>query len=282
MKKSMHTLLTAAAFAAAMGGTGVSNANAASFPQQMNIPVNAEYDPALDSPQDVYGPPEWFGQNTTTTAVTENIITNTTRTTVTVYGPPSMMSSLYAEQYGTSTTTVDTATTTMPTTTMPTTTTTMPTTTTEDILRLTTTTIMTVYGPPEVLSSLFSTTETTTADPFIHFTTTTVSPVYGPPSWLFPKGDVTFDYSVSSLDIAKMRNMLIYGTTVDMEELADVNGDGVFNIADLVATQKFVLGKESAFVSDIEDITKRTTTTAQLAYGPPIYYKATTETIAEK
>lgn len=280
MKKSMHTLLTAAAFAAAMGGTGVSNANAASFPQQMNIPVNAEYDPALDSPQDVYGPPEWFGQNTTTTAVTENIITNTTRTTVTVYGPPSMMSSLYAEQYGTTTTTVDTATTTMPTTTMPTTTTTMPTTTTEDFLRFTTTTIMTVYGPPEVMSSLFNRTTETTEEPFIAFTTTTLpQPAYGP-QMVYPRGDVTCDFQVDALDLAKMRNMLIDGLDFwDQDVIGDVNNDGVFNIADLVATQKFVLGKESTFVNDTPIAS---TTTVQPVYGPPIYYKATTETMAEK
>ncbi len=250
MKKSMHTLLTAAAFAAAMGGTVASNADAASFQQKINIPVKAEYDPSLDSPQDVYGPPEWFGQNTTT-AVTENIITNTTRTTVTVYGPPSVMSSLYAEQYGSTTSAEpDTATT-----------------TTEDFitttLRLTTTTIMTVYGPPEVMSSLFNRTTETTAESFITTTTTQLPQLaYGPPYLYMPRGDMTLDFQLDALDLAKMKNMLISGEHDEWDDkLADTNDDGEFNIADVVTMQNYLLGRIDEFELP------------QPVYGAPLIYE---------
>ena len=113
MKKTLHTLLTAAAFAAVMGSSNIQTAFAEDGYQPENPQINYEYDPAKDEPQDVYGPPSWFGQTTETTAPLVETLTTTTQTaTVMVYGPPAIMSSLFSKTTVTSTDDIITTTTT--------------------------------------------------------------------------------------------------------------------------------------------------------------------------
>ncbi|MBP3268953.1 MAG: hypothetical protein J6M07_11660, partial [Ruminococcus sp.] len=140
MKKTKQTLLTAAAFAAAMNMSAAGNVNAVTL-SEAELPASlANYDPSADEIQDVYGPAPNYNDDPVTT---ETLMTQTVPITTeiqTTYGPPIW------RWDDTSTTSIDTTTTTS-TTTVP-----VPlygpmpaytTTTTEPLAQL-------VYGPPQI------------------------------------------------------------------------------------------------------------------------------------
>lgn len=111
MKKTRKTILTAAAFAAAMNMTAASGANileAGAYNGE--APQAEEYDPSEEEIQDVYGPAPDYDVTTTMLETTTMLTTTSVQT---VYGPPWMF-----------------------------------TTTTEDYVDVTTTMPAAVYGPP--------------------------------------------------------------------------------------------------------------------------------------
>lgn len=110
MKKTIHTLLTAALFATANLSAAPVTAEESPTPAP---PPAAAYDPEMDQIQDVYGPPP------ITTVDPSALVDVTTTTTQPVYGTQATINL-------NSTTT---------------------TTTTEDLMRLTTTTVEILYGP---------------------------------------------------------------------------------------------------------------------------------------
>ena len=121
-----------------------------------------------------------------------------------------------------------------------------------------------VYGPPE----FFSTTTTEDAyDPATE-TETTMAVVYGPPSMMtteydpygnenpavygppsfFAKGDVNWDGSTDVFDLIRLRQVYSNSQTVDLDygySEYDVNLDGRLSIADLVALNRFLLGRST-------------------------------------
>lgn len=164
MKKTLHTLLTAAAFTAAMGGIYAANANAADNSQHNSCGIDLDEDETAV-----------FLKNTTPL---EKIITTTTETIV-----------------------------------------------------------------------------TTTTQPV-------AQPDYGPPYMYMPRGDMTLDFQLDALDLAKMRNMLISGEHDEWDDkLADTNNDGEFNIADVVTMQNYLLGRIDEFELP------------QPVYGAPLIYE---------
>lgn len=83
MKKSLHSLLTAAMFAAAVttSAGGLATApNASAAPAEDDLTRLTETEP-----QDVYGPPSWFSETEPAATTTENPFL----TAVPLYGPPS-------------------------------------------------------------------------------------------------------------------------------------------------------------------------------------------------
>ena len=129
MKKSLHTVLTAAAFAVSMNNAAAMPTDAAEQRHISVVPMLNDYNPSNDQVITTYGPPAFFPWNTTYTTV-EDIVTTTTWDPVGVYGPPSWF------ENETTTTSV------------------------EDLLYLTTTPTTTAYGSP----SWWETTKTTTED----------------------------------------------------------------------------------------------------------------------
>ena len=82
MKKSLHSLLTAAMFAAAVttSAGGLATApNASAAPAEDDLTRLTETEP-----QDVYGPPSWFSETEPAATTTENPFL----TAVPLYGPP--------------------------------------------------------------------------------------------------------------------------------------------------------------------------------------------------
>jgi len=142
-----------------------------------------------------------------------------------------------------------------------------------------------VYGPPE----FFSTTATEDAyDPATE-TETTMAVVYGPPSMMtteydpygnenpavygppsfFAKGDVNWDGSTDVFDLIRLRQVYSNSQTVDLDygySEYDVNLDGRLSIADLVALNRFLLGRSTNldwyYDSEEEPV-------PQPDYGPP-------------
>ncbi|HAE52372.1 MAG TPA: hypothetical protein DCG30_03865 [Ruminococcus sp.] len=142
-----------------------------------------------------------------------------------------------------------------------------------------------VYGPPE----FFSTTATEDAyDPATE-TETTMAVVYGPPSMMtteydpygnenpavygppsfFAKGDVNWDGSTDVFDLIRLRQVYSNSQTVDLNygySEYDVNLDGRLSIADLVALNRFLLGRSTNldwyYDSEEEPV-------PQPDYGPP-------------
>ena len=84
MKKTKQTLLTAAAFAAAMQMASGANVSAASTNGAVGLP--AKYEPAAEDVQDVYGPAPYYGDEPVVTDITEP--TTTITSAVPLYGPP--------------------------------------------------------------------------------------------------------------------------------------------------------------------------------------------------
>ena len=82
MKKSLHSLLTAAMFAAAVTTSAGSIANA---PNASAAPAEDDLTRLTETePQDVYGPPSWFSETEPAATTTENPFL----TAVPLYGPP--------------------------------------------------------------------------------------------------------------------------------------------------------------------------------------------------
>ncbi len=97
MKKSLHSLLTAAMFAAAVttSAGGISNTqNASAAPAENDLITET-----TTEPQDVYGPPGWFSETETITDVTRN-------DPPTAYGPPHWFTDTETEAMTTTTTDV--------------------------------------------------------------------------------------------------------------------------------------------------------------------------------
>ena len=136
MKKTKQTLLTAAAFAAAMNMSAAGNVNAVTL-SEAELPASlANYDPSADEIQDVYGPAPNYNDDpvTTETLMTQPVLTTTEIQTT--YGPPVWM----WNETTTTTTRIETMTTTVPLYgPMPAYTTT----TTEPL-------VQPVYGPPQI------------------------------------------------------------------------------------------------------------------------------------
>ncbi|WP_294413528.1 dockerin type I repeat-containing protein [uncultured Ruminococcus sp.] len=175
MKKTIHTLLTAALFATANLSAVPVTAEESPTPAP---PPAAAYDPEMDQIQDVYGPPP------TTTVNTTALVDVTTTTTQPVYGTQPTINL-------NSTTTM---------------------TTTEDLMRLTTTTVEILYGPVVPRNRL---------------------------------GDVNEDGDVDIFDLVALRKLLVSGQSrgFNSDNYADVNFDRKVNMADLVRLQQFLLGK---------------------------------------
>ena len=137
MKKTKQTLLTAAAFAAAMNMSAAGNVNAVTL-SEAELPASmANYDPSAYEIQDVYGPAPNYNDDpvTTETLMTQPVLTTTEIQTT--YGPP-----IWRWDDTTTTPTTSTTTETVPLYgPMPAYTTT--TTTTEPL-------VQPVYGPPQI------------------------------------------------------------------------------------------------------------------------------------
>ena len=139
MKKTKQTLLTAAAFAAAVNMSAAGNVNAVTL-SEAELPASlANYDPSADEIQDVYGPAPNYNDDpvTTETLMTQPVLTTTEIQTT--YGPP-----IWRWDDTTTTSIETTTTTTVPVPLygpMPAYTTT--TTTTEPL-------VQPVYGPPQI------------------------------------------------------------------------------------------------------------------------------------
>jgi len=111
MKKTKQTLLTAAAFAAAMNMSAAGNVNAVTL-SEAELPASlANYDPSADEIQDVYGPAPNYNDDpvTTETLMTQPVLTTTEIQTT--YGPPVWMWNETITTTTTITTSIDTMTT---------------------------------------------------------------------------------------------------------------------------------------------------------------------------
>ena len=209
MKKTKQTLLTAAAFAAAMNMSAVGNVNAVTL-SEAELPASmANYDPSADEIQDVYGPAPNYNDDpvTTETLMTQPVLTTTEIQTT--YGPPIWR----WDDTTTTTTSIETTTTTS-----------------------TTTEMVPLYGPMPAY-----TTTTTTTEPL-------VQPVYGPPQIFYQKGDINGDQVVDSLDMVVFRKYLLDEETPEwLRHTMDINQDGDFNVGDLVALQNYLLGRTPDF-----------------------------------
>jgi len=148
----------------------------------------------------------------------------------------------------------------------------------------------TVYGPPWwFTTSTEEETVTTSSEEIVPETTTTyyqpettiynpstettVVPVYGPP--VAYGGDINHDGRTDAFDIVTARQKLINRNYYD-DYTSDVNGDGKFSVADLVALEKFVLG-------EIKDVTEYNPDIEPVygVYGPmPDYSSQDTTTTA--
>ena len=156
----------------------------------------------------------------------------------------------------------------------------------ETTIQQTSTSTTTVYGPP----AWFRT--TSTVSDIVNMTTTTMpAPVYGPPQMFYQPGDLNGDRSSDVFDVIYLRKLLLKNMEGDpaWEEIyADVNGDGEFNIADLVALQNYLLGKtpdlttppETTTTTAAEPTTTSTTSKmmVELMYGPPVIKTTTSAT----
>ena len=155
----------------------------------------------------------------------------------------------------------------------------------ETTIQQTSTSTTTVYGPP----AWFRT--TSTVSDIVYMTTTTMpAPVYGPPQMFYQPGDLNGDRSSDVFDVIYLRKLLLKNMEGDpaWEEIyADVNGDGEFNIADLVALQNYLLGKTPDLTTPPETTTTAaepttTSTTSkmmvELMYGPPVIKTTTSAT----
>ena len=236
MKKTIHTLLTAAMFAAA---------NMAAMPAvaEDGNSLTPNLEPAESLSFSDTNTNNDNSDDISAEGVGKNILKATTKSMATVYGPP-------------------------PTTTVNTT----------ALIDVTTTTTQPVYGTQPTISL----TSTTTSLPewLMTATTTTVEILYGPTVPYNRLGDVNEDNNVDIFDLVALRKLLVSGQSrsFDSDNYADVNFDRKVNIADLVRLQQFLLGKidslndgnwdfmrsktiETVSANDEQDIETTTTTT---------------------
>lgn len=96
MKKTIHTLLTAAAFAASLNMSAAGNVSAGTLSDVNAAPDRMGYDPSTEEVQDVYGPaPSYDDEN----LVYDPIVTSTVldvQNIQTTYGPPAWRAAYYA------------------------------------------------------------------------------------------------------------------------------------------------------------------------------------------
>lgn len=214
MKKSLHSILTAAMFAAAVttsvGSPTVSAQPGASSEAGLMLETEREQ-------QGAYGPPNWYTTEPEKTELTMPITqpaygpplwseteSELTRLTETepqdVYGPPSWFTE-------TETTTITDVTSDIP---------------------------PTVYGPPYWQTDL---TTTTVTDPI-------PQPAYGPP-WVFAEiGDINYDWELDARDLTMLKRALLEDKSSDViKRLGDLNGDGTVDKEDVKALIRKLTGK---------------------------------------
>ena len=155
----------------------------------------------------------------------------------------------------------------------------------ESLMQQTEATMVCVYGPPEVMSSLEeerSTTTTTTEElaiggvpPIVEETTEPPEdvpeiipqPAYGPPSAFYDISDVNMDRSLDARDLTALKRVILKAQDEGVDpmvyigDLGDVNGDGVLDKEDVKALRRQLTGK-SKEEEDAEEA--QTTTTAPL------------------
>ncbi len=279
MKKTNATMLTAAAFAAAMAlapGAGNSSAQDASV-----VPSDSSFDPAAVEMAALYGPPPsyWSTANEpeiTTTQTTAADVPEFFRTTddfmqyQLMYGPPAFF---------TDPTIPDN-----------------PQTTTEM-------TYQTMYGPPPVSRiTLPTTVAPDTTEPETTLRTIPADPgpggmqqaMYGPPPCY---GDFTYDQKVNAFDLVAAKQLLTSDETPNwwfINYNMDVNRDGQFSLADVLLLNRYLLGEDVKLgvaqteepiqpvsTEEPEDPVTETTTKLQNVYGPPPGYYTSTQAVPE-
>lgn len=300
MKKTNATLLTAAAFAAAMAlapGAGNSSAEAASV-----VPSDSSFDPAAVEMAALYGPPPSYWstsdepeiRTTQTTAADEPEFFRTTDDFShyqLMYGPPSFFTdpvipdqpqtttddfSHYQLMYGPpSYYTTPVINKTEPATT--------------NVVTETYRTFQTVYGPTTVIKP------TETAAPReIDYPDAPEQPMYGPPMYL---GDFNYDMKVNAFDLILAKQLLTNDDMPDwwsMKFSMDINQDGKFSLADVLLLNRYLLGEDVKLgvaqteepiqpvsTEEPEDPVTETTTKLQNVYGPPPGYYTSTQAVPE-
>lgn len=288
MKKTKQTLLTAAAFAAAMNMSAVGNVNAVTL-SEAELPASmANYDPSADEIQDVYGPAPNYNDDpvTTETLMTQPVLTTTEIQTT--YGPP-----IWRWDDTTTTPTTSTTTETVPLYgPMPAYTTT--TTTTEPL-------VQPVYGPPQI----FYQKGDINGDQVVDSLDMVVFRKYlldeETPEWLRHTMDINQDGDFNVGDLVALQNYLLgrrpdffyvnpqptYGPMLDYDE-----GQDTEQLSATTNTTMPANGKNNK--------TRTTTTTSepvievpvtsldpedmpvQLMYGPPEYFGLDPETFQPK
>ena len=288
MKKTKQTLLTAAAFAAAMNMSAVGNVNAVTL-SEAELPASmANYDPSADEIQDVYGPAPNYNDDpvTTETLMTQPVLTTTEIQTT--YGPP-----IWRWDDTTTTPTTSTTTETVPLYgPMPAYTTT--TTTTEPL-------VQPVYGPPQI----FYQKGDINGDQVVDSLDMVVFRKYlldeETPEWLRHTMDINQDGDFNVGDLVALQNYLLgrtpdffyvnpqptYGPMLDYDE-----GQDTEQLSETTNTTMPANGKNNK--------TRTTTTTSepvievpvtsldpedmpvQLMYGPPEYFGLDPETFQPK
>lgn len=288
MKKTKQTLLTAAAFAAAMNMSAAGNVNAVTL-SEAELPASmANYDPSADEIQDVYGPAPNYNDDpvTTETLMTQPVLTTTEIQTT--YGPP-----IWRWDDTTTTPTTSTTTETVPLYgPMPAYTTT--TTTTEPL-------VQPVYGPPQIFYQKGDINGDQVVDSLDMVVFRKHLLDEETPEWLRHTMDINQDGDFNVGDLVALQNYLLgrnkdffyvnpqptYGPMLDYDE-----GQDTEQLSETTNTTMPENGKNNK--------TRTTTTTSepvievpvtsldpedmpvQLMYGPPEYFGLDPETFQPK
>lgn len=132
----------------------------------------------------------------------------------------------------------------------------------ETAIAQTTTQIITTYGPPVTWSNVTTTTDTSTSTS-IETTTAATTSLYGPPRAYYTC-DLNNDDSIDVFDVIYLRKMLLKnmeGSGYFGAITLDVNRDGEFGVADLVAMQNYILGRIPDLTTPVSTSTATTTDT---------------------
>lgn len=207
MKKTIHTLLTAALFA---------TANMSAMPVVAEDGGTAVQSPKIAKQMSLSESSGKRGDtnNVKAEGVNYNILKATTKSVAPVYGPAPTTTVNTTALVDVTTTTVQPVYGTQPTT------------------QLTSTTSATNTG-------------TSITDTLVTATTTTVEILYGPVVPRSRLGDVNEDGDIDIFDLVALRKLLVSGISRSFysDNYADVNFDRKVNIADLVLLQQYLLGK---------------------------------------